>query len=219
MNTSPSFRPVPEGHYSAEIVVKKSRFLAVVCRADSLAHAREHVAALSRAYPDARHVCTGMRIEDGPTVVERSSDDGEPSGTAGAPILDAIRAAGVVNVCVVVVRWFGGTKLGTGGLARAYREAAQQALHLTPLVRVQRRMSYRVTVPLRFTGQCESVLSHHDALITAREYGARESEFTIACTDVNAVWGQIASVTSGASQLEQCGEIVVEISVGASENR
>lgn len=97
--------------------------------ADSEEAARALVASLQRTHFDATHVCSAWRLRDG---VWRANDAGEPSGSAGAPILAAIEAAGLSDVVLAVVRWFGGTKLGVGGLIRAYAEAAEAALAAAP---------------------------------------------------------------------------------------
>ena len=113
---------------------KGSRFLAFaepVCTEDE---AKQRLAFYRKTYHDARHVCFAYRVSGllNPTLVwsttERSSDDGEPSGTAGKPIMGRIESAGLDNILIVVVRYFGGILLGTGGLVVAYREAAQDAL-------------------------------------------------------------------------------------------
>ncbi|NYI71183.1 putative YigZ family protein [Naumannella cuiyingiana] len=112
---------------SAELIERKSRFLATVRRVGEEDAARRVIEECRRTHRDAGHHCSafalGVQAE-----ITRSSDDGEPAGTAGMPILEAIRARGLSDVVVVVSRWFGGIKLGTGGLARAYGEAAAAGL-------------------------------------------------------------------------------------------
>lgn len=106
---------------------KMSRFLSFACPCASVDEAKEIVAAYRKEYYDARHVCWAYML--GPTrEVFRSNDDGEPSGTAGKPILGQINSFDLTNLVVVVVRYFGGTKLGTSGLIEAYRAAAAEAL-------------------------------------------------------------------------------------------
>lgn len=119
----------------AEVREKASRFLAFVAPAENAAQAQDFLAQLRRRFPDATHHCWAWRL--GPSGAERSSDDGEPSGTAGAPMLQVLRGANLSNVVAVVVRWFGGTQLGKGGLVRAYGAAVREALtHLPTLARV-----------------------------------------------------------------------------------
>lgn len=118
---------------SAEIVEKKSRFIADVCAVDSEAEAAAFVEKMRKKYWDCRHHCSAFVIGEN-NEVSRCSDDGEPSGTAGRPILDVIVGSEVHNVCVVVSRYFGGTLLGTGGLVRAYSQAARAGLDASTVV-------------------------------------------------------------------------------------
>lgn len=113
---------------------------------DSVATAEKKLAALKKEYFDATHICFAWVIATGRQEKARSSDAGEPKGTAGPPILEAIRRAGLTNVLVAVVRYFGGTKLGTGGLSRAYRRAAMEALALA--VKKELLEEVRLSVPL-----------------------------------------------------------------------
>lgn len=119
--------PVPARAVRTETVVERSRFLATLEPVDDVAALDAVVARVRREFPDARHHCTASVLgEDG--ALRRSHDDGEPAGTAGAPMLAALQGAGVTGVVVVVTRWFGGVLLGTGGLVRAYGGAVSGAL-------------------------------------------------------------------------------------------
>ena len=137
-------RVVPAGPGRGELREKASRFFAFAHPVRSAGEAAGIVEDLKREYHDATHVAFGWRIGAGQSAAERSSDAGEPSGTAGKPILAAISSADVTDVVVAVVRYYGGTKLGTGGLARAYRESAQKALAAAGRKSV--RQTVRVTV-------------------------------------------------------------------------
>lgn len=128
------------GHFELEI--KRSRFLGVARSAAGEVAAREVIEAERKQYPDARHHCSAFTYlpagwENGVQPVQHSSDDGEPSGTAGRPMLDVLLGSGLQNACVVVTRYFGGIKLGTGGLVRAYSEAAQGAIAAAGRVEVK----------------------------------------------------------------------------------
>lgn len=112
----------------AEIKVKGSRFLGYVSSAQSEAAAEAFIRGIRKKHYDATHNCTAWRIGSGDRSLFRYNDDGEPSGTAGRPMLDAIDAAGITDTVCVVTRYYGGTKLGTGGLARAYGETAAAAV-------------------------------------------------------------------------------------------
>lgn len=122
---------VPAAAGFAELEVSRSRFLAHVLPVREEAQARDAVAELRAAHHGARHHTSAFLLGPG-GAVRRSSDDGEPSGTAGAPMLEALSGAGLSDVLAVVVRYFGGVLLGTGGLARAYRGAVTAAIECTP---------------------------------------------------------------------------------------
>ena len=110
-----------------EIVEKKSRFIAHVQAVDSVEEAQEFIEAVKKKYWDARHNCSAFSVGE-MNPLTRCSDDGEPGGTAGKPILEVIQGSGIRNIVIVVTRYFGGTLLGTGGLVRAYTEAAKAGI-------------------------------------------------------------------------------------------
>jgi len=124
---------VPRDKQESEIEIKRSRFLAFIKHTKGSEQAKAYIHELKTAYPDARHHCYAF-ISGSPSDSNRYgfSDDGEPSGTAGMPIFTHLKHSGLGEVTIVVVRYFGGTKLGTGGLARAYGEAAKQVLMNLP---------------------------------------------------------------------------------------
>lgn len=108
-----------------EIVIEKSRFICTLCKVCSEQEAGEFVRTVKKRYWDATHNCSAYLVDG---MAQRSSDDGEPSGTAGIPMLEVLRKAGVQGVAAVVTRYFGGVKLGAGGLVRAYTSSVSQAL-------------------------------------------------------------------------------------------
>ena len=113
---------------TSEVVIKKSRFLGTAANVESEEEARAIVAAIRKEHYSARHVCYAYSVgESNPAL--KFSDDGEPGGTAGKPMLDVITNSGISSIVVVVVRYFGGVLLGTGGLVRAYTQAAQEAVN------------------------------------------------------------------------------------------
>lgn len=111
-----------------EIVEKKSKFIANLIYVDSIQDAENIIKDIKKKYFDARHNCIAYRIVEDEKIVERSSDDGEPSGTAGAPMLTILKKNNLANVLVIVTRYFGGILLGTGGLVRAYSESTIKAI-------------------------------------------------------------------------------------------
>lgn len=113
---------------SAEIQEKKSRFIADCMAVNGKEEAEEKIAEIKKKYADARHHCFAYRVIEEEHILERCSDDGEPSGTAGAPMLNILSKNELCNVLVVVTRYFGGILLGTGGLVRAYTDATLKAI-------------------------------------------------------------------------------------------
>jgi uncharacterized YigZ family protein len=160
----------PGGEARAEIREKGSVFLAVVGPAVDEAAARHLLAGLEREFPDATHHCWAWRLGEPPR--ERSADAGEPAGTAGVPILQVLRGAGVSDVMAVVVRWFGGTKLGRGGLARAYAAAAREALQALPVISRVPTVRLTLEVPYEKVGAVKRLIRPPEVELSAEEYGA-----------------------------------------------
>ena len=137
--------------------MKNSRFLCTLQRVPSESSARALVASLRREHWDARHHCSAFVL--GPdSALQRSSDDGEPAGTAGAPMLEVLRGAGVSDVAAVVTRWFGGTLLGAGGLVRAYGDAVRLALDTAGTLRRDLVTEFAITLDHGSAGRVESDL-------------------------------------------------------------
>ena len=132
----------------AELLIRKSRFLACVQSVADRAEAQAVVAALWVEHPGAAHVCWALLAGGQSAAV----DDGEPSGTAGRPMLEVLRHHELEGVLATVVRYFGGVKLGAGGLVRAYTDSVAQAVHSATLVPLRRRQSLACAVPYAFEG-------------------------------------------------------------------
>jgi len=111
-----------------EIIEKKSKFIAHLYYVESIEEAEEYIKDIKKKYHDARHNCVAYRVVESGQIIEKSSDDGEPSGTAGGPMLNILQKSNLCNVVVIVTRYFGGILLGTGGLVRAYSDATQKAI-------------------------------------------------------------------------------------------
>lgn len=198
---------------TGEIEVRRSRFRAVVRRVGDEAAARALVEEQRRAYRDARHHCSAFVLGPPPST-ERSNDDGEPSGTAGAPMLEVLRGHGLSDVCAVVVRWFGGTLLGTGGLARAYAEAVETTLAHAPTVRRVRRELVTLTLPHADAGRVESELRARDVQVRDTTYGADGVRLLLAPADVAALTEQVAALTAGAVAPEPAGATWLDLPPG-----
>lgn len=119
---------------TTEITEKKSKFIADLYYVENAEQVEEKIIEIKKKYYDARHHCIAYRYVQGNQVIEKSSDDGEPSGTAGAPMLNILQKNNLCNILVIVTRYFGGILLGTGGLVRAYSEATQKAIEQSNLV-------------------------------------------------------------------------------------
>lgn len=131
-----------------EIVEKKSKFIANLFYVESKQDAENIIKEMKKKYHDARHNCVAYRVIEDDTLLEKSSDDGEPSGTAGSPMLDILKKYELCNVLVVVTRYFGGILLGTGGLVRAYSSATIQAIENS--TKIQKCNGYELEVKLDY---------------------------------------------------------------------
>jgi uncharacterized YigZ family protein len=161
----------PAGEARAEIREKGSRFLAVIGPAAGEEAARAALDDLARRFPDATHHCWAWRLGSPPR--ERAADAGEPSGTAGVPILQVLRGAGLSDVMAVVVRWFGGTKLGKGGLARAYAAAAREAVSGLATVSRVPTATVALEVPYERVGAVKRLIHPPEVELEREEYGER----------------------------------------------
>ncbi len=126
----------------AEIMEKKSKFIATLCEANSKDEAEKILQETRKKYHDAKHNCYAYIVQK----IEKCSDDGEPSGTAGAPMLALLKSANLTNVIIIVTRYFGGILLGTGGLVRAYTESAQKAIENAQIVQKDYGIRYEVEI-------------------------------------------------------------------------
>src|SRR4051812_15556204 len=157
------------GQAEAEIVVSRSRFRCLLVRVEDEMSARGVIEQARREHWDARHHCSAYVL--GPErSLERSSDDGEPPGTGGGPMLDVLRGRELSDVVAVVTRWFGGTLLGTGGLSRAYADAVRAAVEVAPLVQRVEQELCEVTVDLAAAGRLEHELRSRGTRVLATDY-------------------------------------------------
>jgi uncharacterized YigZ family protein len=170
MNDLPDSYETLDGSAAAEIKVKRSRFLAEAAPAADEPTARTVIDAVAHRYHDSRHVCYAWRLGYGDSIVEIRNDAGEPSGSAGKPILAAIRRTGLSNCVVVVARYFGGVKLGTGGLARAYGEVAATALSQAARRTVPLGRTYLLTFDYPRQKTVAKLLAAHQGRILDETY-------------------------------------------------
>ena len=154
---------------SAEITEKKSRFIATVASVSSQEEADAFLASVKKKYWDARHNCSAMVLGDRGEFT-RCSDDGEPSGTAGRPMLAVLTGAELKNVCVVVTRYFGGVLLGTGGLVRAYSKAVQEGLNACTVAEEVEGFRLRFTTDYNTAGKVQYLLAQQNLPVTDISY-------------------------------------------------
>ena len=154
----------------AEITEKKSKFIANLFPVQSVKEAEEIVKETRKKYHDARHNCIAYRIKQNDQIIEKSSDDGEPSGTAGAPMLNILQKNQLANVVVIVTRYFGGFLLGTGGLVRAYSDSLLEAIKKSQLVTKVQGIEMQVSVEYGNFDSWKYYCKNNDILITNVEY-------------------------------------------------
>lgn len=196
-----------------DLEIKRSHFLGLAARTTSEAQAREFIASRRALYPDARHHCSAFIIANpGATPTERSNDDGEPSGTAGKPMLEVLRGSQIFDVTVVVTRYFGGTLLGTGGLVRAYSQATAQALEQLSLCKRSQQYLWQLRAPVAETGRIEAELRAGGANIVQTRWESQATiELASAVGNPTELAALVANVTRGQGQLEAAGTKILEL--------
>lgn len=187
----------------AEIEVKRSRFLCTVARVETEDAARSLVERLRKQHWDARHHCSAFRLRE----TERSSDDGEPAGTAGAPMLEVLRGREVSDVVAVVTRWFGGTLLGAGGLVRAYGDAVRAALDAAGTLRRDLVREHLLDLDHGAAGRVESELRSRGVGVLDTTYGAHVTlRLGVPPDQEDRLAALVAELTGGAGETRVAGE-------------
>ncbi len=196
---------VPVGEGRSERVIKNSTFIATVGPAADLAAAEAFIAKVRAEFPDASHHAWAYRLTGGPQGLVASSDDGEPGGTAGRPMLAVLQGSGLVEVVAVGTRYFGGTKLGTGGLVRAYSGVVREALAVLPVEeRVLHRLA-RISADYGTFGQLQRLLPRYGVRLEEITYTEGVSMLlAVPCDRWEAVSRLVSDVTNGSVDLERC---------------
>lgn len=191
---------------NAEIVEKKSRFIADVFPVSSEEEAMECLEKIKKQYWDARHHCWAYVIREERTL-ERCSDDGEPSGTAGKPILEVIKGSQIENALVVVTRYFGGTLLGTGGLVRAYTAASREGLSHSMIITKIHGFKLKIRTDYTGLGKIQYILGQRGLSIMDTDYSDTvELTVLVPGQEERAIISEITEGTNGKSEMSRAGE-------------
>jgi uncharacterized YigZ family protein len=193
-----SHYPVPARTVRIETTVVNSRFITTVGRADTVEQAKTFIQSIRSAMPDATHHVYAFKIGYGGSVVEGMTDDGEPAGTAGPPVLAVLRGADLGDVVIMVTRYFGGTKLGTGGLVRAYSGAAKEALAALPTELKIEKQSIGISLPYTFYERLKRLLVDYHGEIDGEEFDAEVTVYAHLPVDqLDSFTGALSDLTSG----------------------
>ncbi|MBN2554828.1 MAG: YigZ family protein [Anaerolineales bacterium] len=169
---------IPAGRTRAEIRVVNSRFITTLTPAFSVEEARNFIEDIRTEFRDATHNVPVYIVGHGTSITAHSSDDGEPSGTAGRPALAVLQGSGLGDAAVVITRYFGGTKLGTGGLVRAYSDAVRAVLEISPLAEKIPTHTVLLSVAYNIYERLEILVAEHRGLVLEKDY-AGDVTFTL----------------------------------------
>ncbi len=198
----PEYKTVYRGG-EGEITEKKSRFIANVVPVSSEEEAEEFIESMKKKYWDARHNCYAYIIGERGEI-KRFSDDGEPGGTAGKPILEVLSGEGVTNAAIVVTRYFGGTLLGTGGLVRAYGAAAKEGLSASAVINKIPGMRLSITTDYTGLGKIQYLLGQRGITVLDTVYTDKvEMEALVSLKEGAAVKAEITEGTNGQAVLQE----------------
>ncbi len=186
---------------TGEIEEKRSRFIATIEPVSSEEEAADFVAAMKKKYWDARHNCSAFIIGDNGQKT-RCSDDGEPSGTAGRPMLDVLAGEHITNVCVVVTRYFGGTLLGTGGLVRAYSGAVREGLKNCRIIKKINGFLTVIDCDYNDHGRILYMAGQKGYTISDTQFGEGVT-LSVICEDAKKLADDITDITSGRAKLSE----------------
>ncbi|GAA0446677.1 YigZ family protein [Lentibacillus halophilus] len=196
-----------------QVVIQKSRFIGYVKRVETETEAQDFVQAIKKKHHDATHNCSAYMVGEH-NQIQKANDDGEPSGTAGMPMLDVLKKKDLKDTAVVVTRYFGGIKLGAGGLIRAYSSTTSQALAKAGIVERRLMQGISITVDYTLHGKLENALRHSDYIVDAVNY-TEHVEFVVYVPDgdeqICRNW--IVNLSSNQVTLKDRGTAYVEIDV------
>ncbi len=194
---------VPTQYAQYELVEKKSRFIGQIWQVHSEEEAKENIQATRKQYHDARHHCFAYVMDN---QLLRYSDDGEPQGTAGQPMLNLFQQEKIQQFCCVVTRYFGGTLLGTGGLVRAYSHCAKGCLEGAGLSAYEILTEFQVITPYPQLETVQKVMGAWSAVEVAMDYGV-DVTMTLRVKKAEDFQKELIDQTAGKILLEQVGEV------------
>lgn len=201
-----SYRVLLEGG-QGEYEEKKSRFIATVRKCESEEEAAAFIEEMKKKYWDARHNCSAFVLGSRGELT-RCSDDGEPSGTAGRPMLEVLQGEGIRNIAVVVTRYFGGVLLGTGGLVRAYTQAVKEGLKNCTVGRMRYGHEIRVTTDYNGIGKILYLLGNAGIEPVSSEYMDKVTlRIILPAEDAEKLRKEMVEATSGRAEIEKISEL------------
>lgn len=190
---------VPSAPATHEVIIKNSRFIASARHANSAAEHQQHIRDCQQQWPAASHYCTAA-LYAAPTDSQKyaMSDDGEPSGTAGRPMFHVLQSSGIGEISVVVTRYFGGVKLGTGGLQRAYSQAVSDVLKVLTCHEKVLRKAAQINYDYADQSVVSHMLQQYDAEITAQQFTAHvEATLAVVADTALELQSDIKNATQG----------------------
>ena len=203
----------PRATFQKELEIKKSIFLATLIPIKNEEEAQEAIAKMKKEKRDATHNCSAYRIGT-ERIYEKSSDDGEPQGTAGHPMLHVLQMNELTNTLAIVTRWFGGIKLGAGGLTRAYTQSLADAVKEADLVRYTPHEKYTVSFPYTTAGAFENHIKGTDIIVKDRQFSDKVTVTFLTLPDkaeTHTRW--LTDATGGKAEIQNDGEEYVMMEV------
>ncbi len=192
---------IPSGTAEVELIVKKSRFIAHACYIESSEEAKQIITDARLKHPGASHVVHAWILGEAGSIFSMS-DDKEPRHTAGRPVLEVVKGSGLTDILVLVIRYFGGIKLGTGGLVHAYSEAAKQVLSLVSRTEKIPKILFSLSIKYLFYDQAKKTLLSHNAEIMKEDFGTGIFiEGTVPDREADSLSRELTNLTSGQSRL------------------
>lgn len=192
-----------------EIEIKKSRFICYLHRTTSEDDAKDFILEIKKEHPNATHHCYAFVIGEH-NEIQRSNDDGEPAGTAGVPMLECLMKHQMQDIVAVVVRYFGGIKLGAGGLIRAYAKSVSSSLQSAHITQKQKMLEYFIQFPYHYIGKMDYLFRSNHIEILDKHYGEEVAYTFLTKTPLD---NEISEITNGSNLPEFQKECIVDVDI------